>query len=525
MSQYARVLAGAALPLLAWVVLRRIAGTRRTGLVATALDLMPVGVMWAVAFAITARPLGAGVLVLGLLLGLALADRTKRAVLLEPVVFSDAAELVQVFTHPRLYLPFAGPALVYGGGALVAIGFGGVLLAEPSWPRILPVAGVEGLAAALAAGLWFPPLLGLASSCLARLGPSGDPTRDTAELGPLACLLTYSVIARRERPGRRAAVRPAPALARTQATGAALRPVVLLQVESFFDPRRVSPSLPPDLLAGWDRCCARSVSHGRLSVPCWGANTMRAEFTALTGLPDEALGFDRFNPYWAFARRPVDSLAWRLRAIGYRTVCVHPYSRRFYRRDVAMRCLGFDAFIGEEAFAGAERQRGYVSDRALARFVLDLLNADGRPVFVFAISMGNHGPWQDGPEAGLQDFLDGLRDSDGMFALMGDAPVLERRAAVLAAYGDNQPGLPGIFASPGLADTQTDYFVRDFGRVPPAAGTARDLAAYDLPGLLYDLAAQNAAESRRGLEPIGGGALMTSGGPVSAEPLYSLDDE
>ena len=58
----------------------------------------------------------------------------------------------------------------------------------------------------------------------------------------------------------------------------------------------------------------------------------------------------------------MDTLAWRLRARGYRTVCLHPYDRTFYGRDVAMPNLGFDRFLGEEAFRDAPRLGRYVSD-------------------------------------------------------------------------------------------------------------------------------------------------------------------
>ena len=46
-----------------------------------------------------------------------------------------------------------------------------------------------------------------------------------------------------------------------------------------------SLKLPPGFLAGYDACAGET--YGRLDVPAWGANTMRAEFAVLTGI-DEA---------------------------------------------------------------------------------------------------------------------------------------------------------------------------------------------------------------------------------------------
>src|SRR5204863_52509 len=77
------------------------------------------------------------------------------------------------------------------------------------------------------------------------------------------------------------------------------RPVIIVQCESFFDARRLSPLIQRDFLAGFDACRASAGLFGRFDVPAWGANTMRAEFAVLTGVPESELGYDRFNPYYA----------------------------------------------------------------------------------------------------------------------------------------------------------------------------------------------------------------------------------
>ena len=55
--------------------------------------------------------------------------------------------------------------------------------------------------------------------------------------------------------------------------------------------------------------------------------------------------------------------------------------------------LGFDAFLGEEVFAGATRSGLYVADAEVARIGAELLREEGPSVFVFAITMQNHDPW------------------------------------------------------------------------------------------------------------------------------------
>jgi phosphoglycerol transferase MdoB-like AlkP superfamily enzyme len=288
-----------------------------------------------------------------------------------------------------------------------------------------------------------------------------------------------------------------------------------VQLESFFDARRLGPLMPPDLLPGFDRLCAGAVQAGRLAVPCWGANTVRSEFAVLTGIGQAALGLDRFNPYERFAqtpgRSPLRSLAWEMKGRGYRTICLHPFDKRFYARASVMPKLGFDEFRGLEAFTGAARSGPYVSDRAVGEAIAGILRAEGPAVFVFAMTMGNHGPWgEDGghpplpawaggldglPEAaGLRGFLAGLAESDAMLAPMMEAMP---PGGVLAVYGDHQPSLPAAFAALGLADESTDYAIWQAGLA--ARPVRRDIAAEDLAQrLLRHLSAARGPVDRAG---------------------------
>ena len=177
--------------------------------------------------------------------------------------------------------------------------------------------------------------------------------------------------------------------------------------------------------------------------PCRaGARTRCAPIRRLTGIPDAELGYDRFNPYYALARTPIESHVWRLRRAGYRTICLHPFDRRFFRRDLAMPALGFEHFLGRETLGGRWTPP-YYPDPDLARDILRVVDREGPETFIFAITMGNHGPWlakgppidpdiaalfdpHDIPDgACLLRYLDGLKRSDAMLQiLIGE---LERR--------------------------------------------------------------------------------------------------
>src|SRR4051812_8765109 len=319
------IAAGVGLVLAAWLAPRRIARARIAPAAVMLLDLLPFALGAALLAVATGRPLFAGLVIAALGAGFCLADHTMRETLHEPVVFSESVELPQVFTHPHLYLPFAGPGLVVGGALAALAAAVALLLFEPPAWESRPLAAL-GAATLIVAAIWigsFRRPVGIVADMLRRIArPSSEPFADTASLGPFATLVVHTTIARAERGLRRrrfaarldsrqaldVASRFAggrrPATGRRTGADSRACPIIIVQCESFFDARRLSPTIPPELLAGFAACVASSARFGRLTVPGWGANTMRAEFAVLTGIPDDELGYDRFNPYYALARVP-----------------------------------------------------------------------------------------------------------------------------------------------------------------------------------------------------------------------------
>jgi hypothetical protein len=502
MSEALHLCVGGLLALAAWIIPRRVANARSASPPALLLDFLPVLLAGSVMLTVTGRPIFTGVVLISLGAGFAVADQTKRAVLREPVVFSDMSELPQVFTHPQLYLPFAGPGVVIGGAAAAIVLCLALLSFEPGLWRPDPAVALSYVALVVGGG-WMmsrEPALGAAAAALRELGATGEPLSDAAALGPFAMVLIYGVIARAERDARRArhAPCPAPALRRTRAPPGP--PLVLVQCESFFDARRLSPLVPRGLLSGYDACCGSGATFGRLEVPGWGANTMRAEFAVLTGIAESELGYDRFNPYHAFARVPISSLARRLRAQGYRTICLHPFDRSFFRRDLTLPALGFEEFLGIESLGGSRRPP-YCPDPDLARHVLRVLDLNGPRVFIFAITMGNHGPWRAGelsvdpelrrrfmsidmPQGGeLLCYLEGLRRSDDMLRILLTELQQREESGLLAFYGDHLPSLPQAFRHFGFDEGHSDYVVWH-GSASPARRL--DLPAHRLPRIMLD---------------------------------------
>jgi len=387
-------------------------------------------------------------------------SNAKYRALREPFIFSDFGIFSQTLRHPRLYLPFLGMwrILFAGSAAFVAIVVGWLLEKPAVLSLEWSIAALAAGTALVVAGLFFSPRLSL------------DPETDLSRHGLFAAIAQYWMLEKFTEPQR------GTTLAKIQKPKAELPDIVVVQSESFFDPRRSFPGIRGDLLARFDQACREAKLHGQLSVPAWGANTMRPEFSFLTGIDPASLGIHRFNPYRRVARQPIRALPAVLREAGYRTICIHPHPSRFFRRDRAFPNLGFERFLDIREFPNAGKFGPYVSDKAVTDKLLGELSLTDQPVFLFAITMENHGPLhlEDVSEAetkdyftvappnscrDLQVYLRHLRSADEQLGRLRDALRARPRPYILVFYGEHLPSMPGVYDELGFPDGRTDYFV------------------------------------------------------------------
>ncbi len=442
------------------------------------------------------RPWFAAANVLALLLFLALVNNAKFQALREPFICQDFEYFSDALKHPRLYLPFLGI-----GRALAAVtGISGAIIAgmllEAAIPSALLLLAVTVLGILGAFSLWLGNLTAPAISC--------HPTEDLNRLGQLTSLWLYGRTERTERPER---LPGCPAFRSTEPVdhGRELPDLIAVQSESFFDPRRSYPLIRPEVLEQFDRLKASSL-HGRLKVPAWGANTVRTEFAFLSGLEAARLGIHQFNPYRWFARQSVATLARFLRKQGYHTVCIHPYPAGFYNREAVYPNLGFDEFMDIREFSDGDRSGPYTGDCAVARKVHERLNArrqrkgDG-PLFIFVITMENHGPlhlervaagevehyYHQTPPAGCDDltiYLRHLANADRMLGMLRDTLKDSKREGLLCFFGDHPPIMADVYRALGEPDGSCDYLIWSNRGGTEAAGAETDLDVWNLGEVL-----------------------------------------
>jgi len=418
------------------------------------------------------RPIFATVSALALQYVFVMVNNAKYQSLREPFVYPDFIFFTDTLKHPRLYLPFLGwvaplaAALGYGVALWIGLRFEPALDADaPAWRfwMLVMLLAVSGLILARAGTRRLPPVAQF------------DPVYDLQRLGLIAALCQYAAAERADTRAIRAA---APFAGRPPPSTQPLPDLLVIQSESFFDPRRVYPQIRPEILAHYDLLRAEALQHGQLEVGVWGANTIRTEFAFLSGLSPEALGVHRFHPYRKLARQGVPTLASYLHHLGYRCICVHPYHGSFYDRDKVLPGLGFDEFIDIRAFADARRDGPYVSDLALAEHLETVLARESdQPRYIHVITMENHGPlhWESVSQADADAVLSSpmppgcddlvayarhVRNADAMFARLREALLAPRvRPGILCIFGDHVPIMPKVYRALREPDGTTDYLV------------------------------------------------------------------
>jgi hypothetical protein len=434
---------------------------------------------------LTARPLSSAVATFALMATVVIVSNAKFRALREPLVFVDFAMLGQVLRHPHIFITLVGVLVTIVVAALLAAAIAAATILESPVAALVtpwPGARLAGVVAALAV---LAVAVARAHRPLARwcwrLGPSLHPRTDIERFGLFGALLLTAFLSAGRTRGEASAAPPAPSDRRPPP--ATLPNIVAVQLESFYDARLMDPRFDQQMLPSFDAYAGTAALHGRLEVPAWGY-TQRSEFAFLTGLADEDLGIDRYNPYARFARRPVWSVAHELRSLGYRTVCIHPFFGSFFGRDRVIPNLGFDRFLDISAFQGAARFGPYVSDQAVAEKAIALLEEPGAPLFIFIITIESHGTWRNNrlPAAELAAvrnaavelpepflcYLRHLRNADRMIGQL--AGHFERAGdGVLCAYGDHLPSFPALYRKMKFSDGRTDYLIWRANHKGPAA--------------------------------------------------------
>ena len=232
--------------------------------------------------------------------------------------------------------------------------------------------------------------------------------------------------------------------------------VLMVLEESTFDPKLVARCTFPACDSPMFQAPAGALRtlQGPFLVHTTGGGTWLTEFGFLSGFDWRTFGRGGAYAPISLAPRLHRSLPQYLRTLGYHTVVVSAVGADFLRARSAYGYYGFDEFYASQDLKLSSDWHavhdGQVFDKALA-----IVNAskDPRPVFVFILTIRNHGPHGDTRGAlparvtavekslgrPMADYLARLDDSAREIDALRRSWLASPRPRVLGWFGDHEP--------------------------------------------------------------------------------------
>lgn len=304
----------------------------------------------------------------------------------------------------------------------------------------------------------------------------------------------------------------AAALNKAQPTPNGVRPdIVLLLQESTVDPRLYKVPTPGVLphLAMFDQD-SKVKAHSLMRVQTFGGGTWLSEFAALTGLRSDDFGAMKNAVFYSVIDHVNDSLFKQMKDNGYYTVVLTPFNKSAYNAGHAYSMMGVDKIIQpqELGYPGdISENLWHISTGDVLSYVKKLLGSQtDKPIFVYALTMYEHGPYDashhddyqlasvvknEGSAGKFSHYVEKIKNSD--IALKDFFQFIDqrKRPTMFMYFGDHQPAIDWAngYTSP-LPDAMhlSQFSLRDNFNLPPVSdlGQVTDIAF--LGGILLEQA-------------------------------------
>ena len=192
---------------------------------------------------------------------------------------------------------------------------------------------------------------------------------------------------------------------------------------------------------------------GNLTVSVCGGNTANTEFEFLTGHTMDYFPVGSI-PYQQYITGEIPSIANQLTDLGYATYGMHPYNSTGWNRNKVYPWLGFQESYFVRDFTSRYYIRDYVSDQTAYQKIIDTYEAkeDGQPVFIFEVTMQNHGGYteehsnfrahvhaEDLNSVQLDQYLSLMQISDRQLEYLVDYFSKVDEKTMIVFFGDHQP--------------------------------------------------------------------------------------
>lgn len=274
---------------------------------------------------------------------------------------------------------------------------------------------------------------------------------------------------------------------------------------------------------------AENTITGTLNVSVCGGNTANSEFEFLTGnsmafLPQGSI------PYQQYITEEIAALPAHLASLGYETAATHPYGASGWERDTVYPLLGFQASFFKDDYWNASYVRKYVSDDSCVNKIIELYEnkQKNKPLFVFNVTMQNHGGYTDEYDnfqsfikvdnvksISLEQYLSLVKLSDEALEKLITYFSKVDEKTVIVFFGDHQPN-----------DTVASMILKLNGTSVDELDEEALKSRYEVPYVIwanYDIEEQTDAETS--LNYLAANTLKAAGVPTTDYQNYLLELE
>lgn len=271
--------------------------------------------------------------------------------------------------------------------------------------------------------------------------------------------------------------------------------IIVVQLESFFDPSRVNYlQCSQDPIPNWHEL-QKTCTNGYYTVPTIGAGTANTEFETLTGMSLRFFGAGEYPFKSIISEEPCESSAYDLKSLGYGASALHDNEANFYSRKKVYKNLGFDTFTSKEYMQNQTdvNHNGWMRDRNLIAPINDAMNATPGKDYIFTVSVQPHGAYPneevlddpeitvsgnmtDGQRCAWEYYVNEIHEEDEFVMNLINSINERNEKSIILFYGDHLPtmGLQQNDLSGGNL-YQTNYLIwNNFGLQIPN----QDLIAY-----------------------------------------------
>lgn len=231
--------------------------------------------------------------------------------------------------------------------------------------------------------------------------------------------------------------------------------IIVIMSEALFDFERVDKTIKTNkdympYLHNFKNL--ENTFTGYVTTPIFGGGTCNSEFEFLTNHSMSFLGRWVY-PYQDYIETKQDTIVRTLKDYGYKNIAVHAFKGESWRRTEVYDLMGFDDFIYQDKFdKNVEKYRGMITDKAMFNKIIEVDESIDDPLFVFGVTMQNHGGYNYGYKGDIKvlsddnynyssanEYFSLVKKSDDAFKELIEYYKKSDEDTIILMFGDHSP--------------------------------------------------------------------------------------